>query len=37
MPLDGAYVYRDWVIKAVNDDMPYDHFLKMQLAGDLLD
>jgi mono/diheme cytochrome c family protein len=37
MPLDGAYVYRDWVIKAVNDDIPYDHFLKMQLAGDLLD
>jgi hypothetical protein len=37
MPLDGAYVYRDWVIKAVNDDVPYDHFLKMQLAGDLLD
>jgi mono/diheme cytochrome c family protein len=37
MPLDGAYVYRDWVIKAVNDDIPYDHFVKMQLAGDLLD
>jgi len=37
MPLDGAYVYRDWVIKAINDDIPYDHFLKMQLAGDLLD
>ena len=36
MPLDGAYVYRDWVIKAINDDVPYDHFLKMQLAGDLM-
>jgi mono/diheme cytochrome c family protein len=37
MPLDGAYVYRDWVVKAMNDDLPYDRFLKMQLAGDLLD
>lgn len=35
MPLEGAYVYRDWVIKAVNDDLPYDKFLTMQLAGDL--
>ncbi len=37
MPLDGAYVYRDWVIKAINDDLPYDKFVKMQLAGDLMD
>jgi mono/diheme cytochrome c family protein len=36
MPLDGAYVYRDWVIKAINQDVPYDQFIKMQLAGDLL-
>jgi mono/diheme cytochrome c family protein len=36
MPLDGAYVYRDWVIKAMNDDMSYDRFLKLQLAGDLM-
>jgi len=36
MPLDGAYVYRDWVIKAINDDLPYDKFIKMQLAGDLM-
>jgi cytochrome c553 len=36
MPLDGAYVYRDWVIKAVNDDIPYDKFVTMQLAGDLM-
>jgi mono/diheme cytochrome c family protein len=36
MPLDGAYVYRDWVIKAVNDDIPYGQFIKMQLAGDLM-
>jgi mono/diheme cytochrome c family protein len=36
MPFDGAWVYRDWVIKAVNDDVSYDRFVKMQLAGDLL-
>ncbi|MCF8243899.1 MAG: DUF1553 domain-containing protein [Saprospiraceae bacterium] len=28
--------YRDWLIKAFNDDMPYDQFLTEQLAGDLL-
>jgi hypothetical protein len=28
--------YRDWVIKAINDDMPYDQFLIEQLAGDLM-
>jgi mono/diheme cytochrome c family protein len=28
--------YRNWVIRALNDDVPYDRFLTMQLAGDLL-
>ena len=37
MPLDGAWVYRDWVIKAFNDDMSYDQFVKRQLAGDLME
>jgi cytochrome c553 len=33
----NAYLYRDWVIKAFNDDMPWDQFVKAQLAADLLD
>jgi mono/diheme cytochrome c family protein len=36
MPFDGAWVYRDWVIKQFNDDTPYGKFVKMQLAGDLM-
>ncbi|MDB5391290.1 MAG: hypothetical protein JWM11_6936, partial [Planctomycetaceae bacterium] len=32
----GAYHYRDWVIKAFNADLPYDEFVRMQLAGDKL-
>lgn len=36
-PYPNAYLYRDWVIKALNDDLPYDQFVRAQLAGDLLD
>ncbi len=36
-PYPNAYVYRDWVVQAFNDDMPWDMFVKSQLAGDLLD
>ena len=36
-PYPCAYLYRDWVIKAFNDDMPYDVFVKAQLAADLMD
>lgn len=32
----NSYLYRDWVIAALNNDMPYDEFLRLQLAADLL-
>lgn len=35
-PRPNAWRYRDWVIRAINDDMPYDQFSVEQLAGDLL-
>ncbi|MFT5462255.1 MAG: hypothetical protein ACI8QS_001128 [Planctomycetota bacterium] len=31
-----AWRYRDWVIDSFNSDMPFDHFVMSQLAGDLL-
>src|SRR5262245_6754326 len=31
-----AYTYRDWVIGAFNDDLPYDQFIVQQLAADRL-
>jgi mono/diheme cytochrome c family protein len=34
-PYPNAYLYRDWVIKTFNDDMPYDEFVRAQLAADL--
>ena len=35
-PIPQMYRYRNWVIDAVNGDMPYDRFIREQLAGDLL-
>ena len=35
-PRPNAWYWRDWVIRAVNADMPFDQFTVEQLAGDLL-
>ena len=32
----NAWRYRDWVIEALNRDLPYDEFIREQLAGDLM-
>ena len=34
---DRAWIYRDWVIRAFNEDLPYDRFVTLQLAADFLD
>ncbi len=31
-----GFTYRDWVVRAFNQDMPYDRFVQEQLAADLL-
>ncbi len=31
-----VWMYRDWVINALNADMPYDDFITQQIAGDLI-
>jgi hypothetical protein len=36
-PVIGAWRYRDYLIRAFNEDLPYDDFVVEQLAGDLLD
>ncbi|MFG0335276.1 MAG: PSD1 and planctomycete cytochrome C domain-containing protein [Maioricimonas sp. JB049] len=35
-PRYNAWKYRDWVIEAINNDMPFDQFTIEQIAGDLL-
>ncbi len=32
----NGFRYRDWVVAAFNSDMPYDKFVRMQIAGDLI-
>lgn len=36
-PLPNAYRYRDWVVDAFNRDLPYDKFVRAQVAADHLD
>jgi len=31
-----AWRYRDWIVEAINADVPYDRFVKLQLAADLM-
>lgn len=35
-PIPQAYLYRNWVIDSFNEDMPFDQFVRMQIAGDLI-
>ena len=35
-PVPHAWRYRNWVIQALNQDEPYDRFIREQIAGDLL-
>jgi len=35
-PYPFAWRYRDWIVEAINADMPYDRFVKLQLAADLM-
>jgi hypothetical protein len=36
LPFPEAWRYRDYVIKSLNEDKPYDRFIQEQIAGDLL-
>ncbi len=35
-PRNNAWPYRNWVINSLNNDLPYDEFVRLQLAGDVL-
>lgn len=36
-PVREAYKYRDWVIDALNQDLPFEDFIRLQIAGDLIE
>lgn len=35
--LPDAWRYRDWVVNALNSDMPYNEFVSRQISGDIID
>ena len=35
-PVEDAWRYRNWVIQSFNNDIPYDQFVRKQIAGDIL-
>ena len=35
-PVEDAWRYRNWVIQSLNNDMPYNQFVREQIAGDIL-
>jgi len=35
-PYPNSFRYRNWVIRAFNEDMPYNLFVKAQIAGDMM-
>ena len=37
MPAKGAWRYRDYLIRAFNDDVPFDQLVREHIAGDLLE
>jgi len=37
MPAKGAWRYRDYLIRAFNEDVPFDQLVREQIAGDLLE
>ena len=36
IPIQTAWLYRNWVIDSHNDDLPFDEFVRAQIAGDLI-
>jgi hypothetical protein len=36
MPAKGAWRYRDYLVRAFNDDIPFDQLIREQIAGDLM-
>jgi len=35
-PTDRGWMYRDWIVNAMNENLPYDQFVRLQLAADLI-